>query len=279
MDTDSYESDSSSLERHHIENSHTKTLDETTESPTILIVEDDTSLRIFLNNLLSPHYRIIRAENGQEALNIIDQENIDLILTDLMMPVMDGFELCSFLKSHLEYSHIPIVILSAKTDMGSKITGLESGADAYIEKPFSGDYLMAQITTILSNRQIAKETFSRMPFVKVHSVATSSSDKIFLDTLTHMIEENLADENFCIDDLARMMNMSRSSLHRKMKGILQMTPNDFIRVIRLKKAAEMLAEGNYRVNEICFMVGFSSPSYFSKCFQKQYGVLPKNFIQ
>jgi len=236
-------------------------------------------MRSFLVNLLSKQYAVSQATDGNEALTVLDQEAIDLIISDVMMPNMNGYEFCSQLKNKLDYSHIPVILLTAKTSMQAKIEGLEAGADAYIEKPFSTDYLLAQIANLLTNRSIIKESFSTSPYTPFKTIATSKADEEFVERLNEIIVKHIGDENFGVDQLAEILNMSRSSLHRKIKGIAHLTPNDYIRLVRLKKAVELLENGSYRVNEICYIVGFSSPSYFSKCFQKQFGVLPKDFAK
>ena len=247
--------------------------------PRLLVVEDDSGMRSFLVNLLSKQYAVSQATDGNEALTVLDQEAIDLIISDVMMPNMNGYEFCSQLKNKLDYSHIPVILLTAKTSMQAKIEGLEAGADAYIEKPFSTDYLLAQIANLLTNRSIIKESFSTSPYTPFKTIATSKADEEFVERLNEIIVKHIGDENFGVDQLAEILNMSRSSLHRKIKGIAHLTPNDYIRLVRLKKAVELLENGSYRVNEICYIVGFSSPSYFSKCFQKQFGVLPKDFAK
>lgn len=252
---------------------------ETPEPNRILVVEDDAGMQDFLRRLLSQNYAVSVAGDADQAFEILNSNDIDLIVTDIMMPEMNGFELCKFLKSRIDYSHIPVVILSAKSDTESKILGLGAGADAYIEKPFSGDYLIAQIATILANRLILRESFSHHPFSSTSSLAPNKADRVFLDRITEIVNENISEPDFTVDELARLMAMSRSNLHRKIKGLLQMPPNDFMRLIKLRKAAELLSEGEYRVSEICYMIGFSSSSYFAKCFQKQFGVLPKEFVR
>jgi ligand-binding sensor domain-containing protein/signal transduction histidine kinase/CheY-like chemotaxis protein len=245
--------------------------------PRILVVEDDHSMRTFLVNLLAKQYVVHQATDGADALKVLDQETVDLVISDVMMPNMNGYEFCNHLKNQIDYSHIPVILLTAKTSMQSKIEGLESGADAYIEKPFSTDYLIAQIANLLTNRNIIKESFSKSPHAPYKTIATSKADETFVEKLNGVILKYIGDENFSVDQLADILNMSRSSLHRKIKGISHMTPNDYIRLVKLKKAVELLENGSYRVNEICYIVGFSSPSYFSKCFYKQFGVLPKDF--
>jgi ligand-binding sensor domain-containing protein/signal transduction histidine kinase/DNA-binding response OmpR family regulator len=243
--------------------------------PAVLIVEDDREMRHFLYNRLKPLYKVIKASNGKIALECLQKENIDIIVSDIVMPEMDGLQLCAEVKSNIDYSHIPVVLLTAKADIKSHIEGLEAGADAYVEKPFSMDHLLAQLSNIFTNRNKVKQAFINSPTQKVGSIALTKADEIFLEKVTQIIDKNLSDVGFNVDMLADELHISRSSLHRKIKGISELTPNDFIQLVRLKKAAELLQEGSYRVNEICFLVGFSSSSYFSKRFKKQFGASPK----
>lgn len=204
---------------------------------------------------------------------------INLIISDVMMPIMDGLELCKSIKSNIETCHIPIILLTAKTTLNNKIEGLKNGADAYIEKPFAMPHLLVQINNLLENRIKLRQNFANSPYIATNSMAQNKADEDFLNKLTEIVRQNLDDENFNINNLASEMNMSRTSLHRKIKGVTELTPGDFIRIIRLKRAAELLLEGEYRINEICMLVGIHSLSYFSKSFQKQFGVLPKDFAK
>ena len=244
----------------------------------VLVIDDDKGMLDFLRRLMSKSYRVSVADNADEAFGMLDSEDVNLIITDVMMPQMDGFELCKFLKARKNYSHIPIVMLSAKSDTASKIAGLEAGAAAYIEKPFSGDYLMAQIATILENRSLFRETPLIGSCFSVDPNRLNKADQLFLNRLTDIINSNISEQDLTVNHIARYMAMSRSNLHRRIKGLLHMPPNDFIRLIKLQKAAELLLDGEYRINEICYMTGFNSASYFAKCFQKQFGVLPKYFV-
>lgn len=245
---------------------------------TILVVEDNAEMRSFVERQLSADYRVLTAGDGEEALKMLEAHVVSLVVSDIMMPRMDGMELCDRMKSDLNYSHIPIVLLTAKTTMQSKIDGLKSGADAYIEKPFSVKYLKAVIANQLSNREKLRAAFAHSPFIQTHSVAATKADEEFLKALKEVITAHMDNPDFCLDDMASLLSMSRSSLNRKIKGLLDMTPNDYIRLERLKKAAQLLDEGG-RVNEVCYTVGFNTPSYFAKCFQKQFGILPKDFCK
>lgn len=246
---------------------------------TILVVEDNEELQAFLCTQLGKYYKVLTANNGVEALEVLNEQLVNLIVSDIMMPVKDGLELCNELKSNLETCHIPIILLTAKTTLNNKIEGLNSGADAYIEKPFAMPHLLVQIKNLLESRMKLRRNFANSPYIATNSMAQNKADEDFLNKLTEVIRQNLDDDTFNIDDLAREVNMSRTSLHRKIKVITELTPGDFIRIIRLKKAAELLLEGEYRINEICMIVGIRSLSYFSKSFQKQFGVLPKDFAK
>lgn len=244
---------------------------------TILLVDDDVELLQFEEKLLSSHYHIKTAENGVKALEILREENVNLIVSDIMMPGMDGLELTNRIKLDIEFSHIPVILLTAKVNVESKVQGFETGADAYIDKPFSLEVLMAQIANLLKNREKLRETFLKNPFIGAHSIVRTKSDEEFIKELYAIVQENLNNSGFIVEDMAEQFNMSRASFYRKIKGILDLTPNEYIRVERLKKAAQLLKEKEYKVNEICYMVGFNSPSYFTKCFQQQFGILPKDF--
>ncbi len=245
--------------------------------PTILLVEDDQELLQFEENILSPHYRVLKARNGEEGLEVLRESSVNLIVCDIMMPKMDGFEFTRRVKSDIEFSHIPVILLTAKVNVESKVQGFEIGADAYIDKPFSLEVLLAQIANLLHNREKLRETFLKHPYIGAQSMALTKSDEEFIQKLHTVVIENLDNSEFVVEDIAEQFNMSRASFYRKIKGVLNLTPNEYIRAERLKKAAQLLKEKTYKVNEICYMVGFNSPSYFSKCFQQQFGVLPKDF--
>lgn len=246
---------------------------------TVLIVEDNEELQTFLSNQLSKYYRVFKTGNGIEALDILKTEIISLIISDVMMPLMDGLELCKTIKTNLETCHIPFIMLTAKTTLGNKIEGLKIGADAYIEKPFAMPHLLVQIENLLESRMKLRQNFANSPYIATSTMAQNKADEKFLNKMTDIIKQNIENENFNVDNLAEEMHMSRTNLHRKIKGITEMTPGDFIRIIRLKRAAELLSEGNYQISEICMLIGIRSLSYFSKTFQRQFGILPKDFIK
>ncbi len=246
---------------------------------TVLVVEDNPEMLSFVSRQLSHEYSILTAVNGEEALHLLDENFVNLIVSDVVMPLMDGFELCKTVKSKLDYSHIPIILLTAKTNIQSKVEGLELGADAYIEKPFSPEYLQAAISSLIKNRENLRQTFAKSPFVAANTMALTKADEEFIKRLNDIILSNLHSPEFSMEDIAEILNMSRSNFYRKIKGVLDLTPSEYLRIERLKRAAQLLKDGENRVSEICYMVGFNSPSYFSKCFLKQFGVLPKDFVE
>lgn len=248
------------------------------KKPMILVVEDNPDMLAFIRKQLTTEYSVLTAMNGIEALAVLDNHYVNLVVSDVMMPQMDGFELCKTIKSDLSYSHIPVVLLTAKTNIQSKIEGLELGADAYIEKPFSVEYLLANISSLIHNREKLRQTFAKSPFVAANTMALTKADEEFIWKLNDIIQANLHNPEFSMEDMADALKMSRSSFYRKIKGVLDLSPNEYLRLERLKQAAQLLKEGKSRVNEICYTVGFNSPSYFSKCFLKQFGGLPKDFI-
>jgi ligand-binding sensor domain-containing protein/signal transduction histidine kinase/DNA-binding response OmpR family regulator len=246
--------------------------------PAILIVEDNKEILNYIKKELIAQYHVLKAYNGQEALEILQTENIQLVISDIMMPVMDGIQLCKRMKSDIQYSHVPVILLTAKNSLNSKIEGLEVGADAYIEKPFAFEHLVAQMNNLLTNRNMMKEYFARSPLTHIKGIAVSKADKDFLERLNKVIYDNITDIDLDVEQLSGMMNMSRPTLYRKIKGISDLSPNELINLTRLKKGAELLAEGDYKINEVANMIGYSLPTNFSRDFQRQFGVSPSSYL-
>ena len=247
--------------------------------PAILLVDDEEEILEFLERILKDKYTIFKAENGRDALKILSVESVQLVVSDVMMPEMDGFELCKLIKSNFEYSHVPVILLTAKTTIQSKVEGLELGADAYIEKPFSKEHLQAQIASLIANRSMIREYFASSPLVHIKSIAHSKADERFLEMLNETIEKHIEDVDLDVEKLARILNMSRITLYRKIKAISNFTPIELINVTRLKKAAELLAEGDHKIYEIADMVGFSSQSNLARNFHKQFNMTPTDYMQ
>ena len=248
------------------------------QQPLVLIVEDNASLQTYEKKHLMRQYHVLTADNGQQALQVLADNEVDIIVSDIMMEPIDGFELCRQVKEDVNTSHIPFVLLTALTLDSAKVEGMESGADSYIEKPFSMDYLLSVIQNLLRSRQSIKQAYASSPFLLQDTVSISKTDKEFMQRLEQVMADHLTDSDFDINEMARLLFMSRTNLNRKMRGLFNLTPNNYIKVERLKRAAQILKQGDSRVNEVCYMVGFSSPSYFTQCFQKQFGLLPKDFI-
>lgn len=245
----------------------------------LLIVEDNKEMMVFLYDTLAGNYNVLTARNGAEALEVLKTNTVSILVCDWMMPVMDGIELCKEIRSNLYLSHIPFVMLTAKTDIKAKVEGMEAGVDIFIEKPFSVKYLCACIKNLLDMRKAMIEKFSRMPLVPLSGVAPNSSNAEFLKQVNDIIEENISNTDLSVDFIVRQMYISRSGFFAKIKTLVDVTPNDLIQIIRLKKAAALMLQNRYLVSEVCYMVGFRNPSYFSKCFQKQFGMTPVEFIK
>ena len=250
---------------------------------TVLIVEDNKDLLEYIRKTLSQQYRILTAENGVKALDIIERHsNIDLVVTDLKMPEMSGMELCMELKQNHTYSHILVVILSANLTPEVKIESLKNGADAMIEKPFSMEFLQLRIENLISSRKKLIERISANDAYEekdenIPLDGLSSRDIVFLRDLSSTVEDNFNDPEFGVEELAVQLNISRSSLNRKMRDILNTTANNYIRDKKIEKAEELLRTSSMQINEICYKVGFTTPSYFIKCFRKRYGMSPNEY--
>ena len=257
-------------------------LEKSDDRQKILVAEDNRDLRKFLvNSLHDDGFAVFEAGDGVEALAMLEKESIDVIISDIMMPNMDGMELCHRVKTDAAYSHIPFILLSAKTDTLTKIAGLNKGADVYLEKPFSYEQLKAQVNSIIENRNHIRDSFVQSPlhYFKQHATTDSGESVEFIEKLNASILENLSNEDFTIEGLSDSFFMSRSNFHKKIKNLTGMTPNDYIKLIRLNQSAQLLMSGKYKVNEVCYMVGFNTPSYFSKLFYEHFGKSPKDFYK
>ncbi len=243
----------------------------------ILLVEDEIEMGKFIAKEIAGEYNVIYTHNGEEALKALKKYNIILVVSDVIMPVINGYELCRQIKSNIEYSHIPVILLTATIHLNARIQGLDAGADAYIEKPFSTDLLIAQIVNLIKNRSQDRQNFINSPLAHFKSVALNKTDEDFLKKLDSTLMDNLSENDLSVEKIADLMGFSISTLYRKVKALTDLNTVEYIRLVRLKKAAELLSEGNYRINEISYLVGFSSPSYFATSFQKQFGISPSQF--
>lgn len=243
----------------------------------LLLVDDHTELLEFIADDLNEDYQITTSSNGREALDILASEYFDLIVSDVMMPEMDGFELCQKIKEDIAYAHIPVILLTAKNSIESKIQGLEFGADAYIEKPFSPAFLRAQIASLLKNRVKVKEFFIKNPMSQIQQIGQNQSEQEFLLKIEEIIMQHLDDPQFNVDKMADILCMSRPTLYRKINVVSSLSPNELINLTRLRKAAELLIQKQHKVYEISNLLGYSSATHFSRNFQKQFGQSPTEF--
>lgn len=243
----------------------------------VLVVEDDDDLRNFIAADLADHYDVLTAASGTDALPLLRDHNVGIVVSDWMMPGMDGADLCRTIRNNPHTSHTIFVMLTAKTDDESKAEGMDIGADAFIEKPFSMKYLRACVANLLSRRRLLMERFANNPSEPIATIAPTPTDNKFLTKLNDLIEANIDNPQLSVNFLADQLRMSRSGLFAKIKAITDVTPNEMIQVVRLRRAAQLLDAGEHSVSEVAFMVGFNSSSYFAKCFQKQFGVKPSEY--
>ena len=239
------------------------------DRPTILVVDDNADLRSFIGTLLEGEYRILTACNGEEGLEKASKELPDLVVSDVMMPVMSGLELCSALKGQLATSHIPVILLTAKSLEDQRAQGYDSGADAYISKPFSERVLLSRIGNLLKSRILLKEHY-----LETGESAARPQENDFLARFRAVVRENLADENLSVEQIGAALGLSRVQLYRKVKALTGYSPVELIRITRLKTAEQLLKTTDKTVAEIAYAVGFGTPSYFSKCFKELFGRQP-----
>lgn len=243
----------------------------------ILIIEDDEEISLFLEDQLQGFFSIVTASNGLIGLEKAIQEQPSLVVCDVMMPEMDGFEVTRRLKGDFESSHIPIILLTAHSSMEHKLEGINAGADAYITKPFSTKYLISRIIKLIEQREKLQHKFAHEPSLIQTTICTTDKDNAFIEKIHVIIEEHLDDSEFSIDDFAQAAHMGRTLFYKKIKGITNYSPNEYLRIVRLKKAAELLKATDFNISEIAYKVGFNDPFYFSKCFKEQFGMRPTQF--
>lgn len=246
---------------------------------TVLVVEDSEEMREYLADELASDYNIRTAANGADALEIIRNDKIDIVISDIMMPVMDGCELCNAIKSDSDLSHIPVILLTAVVGTETRIETLEVGADGYIEKPFPIELLRSNISNLFKNKEISYRQFMNKPLTHYNSVTANKVDQEYMDKVHDFIMKHIAETDLNIENLTLQLGTSKSSLYRKLKANTGLSINEYIRLCRLKQAAELLSSQKYKINEVAFMTGFSSPSYFATCFQKQFNITPSEFVK
>ncbi|RED50104.1 hybrid sensor histidine kinase/response regulator transcription factor [Seonamhaeicola aphaedonensis] len=251
----------------------------TKETPTLLIVEDNTDLREYLSNYFENYYKVISAKNGQEGLDFALKMGPDIIISDLMMPIMNGVEMCKIIKNDINTSHIPVIILTAKLGIENEKEGLEAGADEFVLKPFNMEILRLRVNNILKTKQQWAEKFKTKSTPSSWKELSSKLDKNFLKKSFKFIDKNIDNSDYSVEKFSLDIGMSRSALHKKIKSITGQSTSEFIRTIRIKRAATLIRSGQYSITEVVFMVGFSDTKYFRTCFKKQFGQTPSEYVK
>jgi signal transduction histidine kinase/ligand-binding sensor domain-containing protein/DNA-binding response OmpR family regulator len=245
---------------------------------TILVVEDNEELRKFIVQFLQSFYTILSAKNGEEGLGILSSQDVHLVISDVMMPIMDGFEFCQTIKSKVETSHIPVILLTALSSVSNTVIGLAKGADAYISKPFDESVLLSQVRNLLLQRKRLQESYT-MTFMAKQPINVAGLDNYFLNKVNTVIEDNIENENFSVEIMAQEIGLSRSQLNRKLKQISNYTSSEYILMVKIRKATALLASKGYTIDEVAYRSGFNSHSYFTRCFKKIHNQSPKEFLK
>ena len=260
-----------------------KILPDTTElsdkKPLILIVEDNPDMRRFIHYILSDDYNIIEAENGEEGFEVAKKYLPDVVVSDVLMPKVDGFDLCQLLKTNVSTNHIPVILLTAYAMDEQKQVGFESGADAYIAKPFNIKLLRTRVRKLIENRKKIRETFSHFLLNEAQQETLGKVEQQFINDFTHYVEKAIANPELNVDEIAEALGLSRSNLYRKIKSLTDYSPNELIRTIRVKYAKQLLNSKAKSISEVAYEVGFSSPSYFAKCFKDFYNESPTEYLE
>lgn len=248
----------------------------------ILIVEDNKDMRDYIRSILAEYYNVIEASNGEEALQVLKSTNVDFVISDLMMPVMDGMELSRRIRNDFSISHLPILMLTAKTSDEARLEGYKTGVDSYLLKPFDENLLLARISSILENRKRFQQKFYLTMDVDSLGIEEESGDKKFLDKAIKVVKENYMNPNFDVADFVDAMGVSKSLLNKKMQSLTGQSTNQFVRNYRLNLARELLiknrATHNMNISEIAYEVGFNDPKYFTRCFTKHFNVTPSSIM-
>ncbi|HEY8933581.1 MAG TPA: response regulator, partial [Cyclobacteriaceae bacterium] len=248
--------------------------------PVLLIIEDNKELRVHLKNELRSQFKVREAVNGADGFEKITKYFPDIIISDIMMPEMDGFELCRRIKKDIETCHIPIVLLTARSLETDRIEGYQTGADEYLPKPFNIYVLKARLKNLLESRQRLKEKFiSTAGVLPAKDVTTNTLDEVFLDRVTKVILENISDPDFSLENLLESVGISRSHFFRKISSLTGQNPSNFIRTVKLKYAAGLLLQQNLSIKEISYQAGFNSSAYFSKTFRELFGKTPQQYVE
>jgi YesN/AraC family two-component response regulator len=251
------------------------------DAPTLLVVEDNDEVRAYIRSIFNDSYSVLQAVDGQEGLMLALDKIPDIIISDVMMPVMDGIKLCTHLKLDVKTSHIPIILLTARTSLIFKVEGLQTGADDYITKPFNPSVLKLKVRNLIHTREVMRKMFQDHTILSIEpsKVTLTSADEIFIKLALEGVERNISDVDYSVDDLSRDVGMSRTQLYRKLKALTGQSANEFIRSLRLKRAAQLLNQNQLTIAEVTNRVGFTDLQYFRDCFKKLFGVIPSEYVQ
>jgi len=242
----------------------------------VLVVDDHASIISLLDNILSDKYIIYKARNGKKALDILEEERIDLVISDVIMPDMNGLTLCRKIKENIQFSHIPVILLTAKGEIENRIEGLQVGADSYIPKPFHPHHLFVRITKLIERMELIRKKFRDHAGIDLKKLGIGEKDDDFFSRITHCIQHHLNEPEFNADIIAEEVGMSKASLYKKVKTITSLTPHGLIKQYRLKKAADLLRNSDLSVSEVIYETGFNSRSYFYKSFNEMFHCHPKD---
>jgi DNA-binding response OmpR family regulator len=247
------------------------------DKPLLLLVEDHEDFRVYLKDNLKNQYTIIEAANGKQAFEKAVSVVPDLIVSDVMMPELNGVELCKRIKADARTSHVPVILLTARTAQEQQIEGFQSGASDYITKPFSFEILESRIQNLINQRRIGHQQFQKHLDIKVSEIEVASMDEKLISTAVQLVEDNLTNSNFSVEELSRMLGMSRVHLYKKLFSLTGKTPIEFIRLIRIQRAAQLLVKSDLNVSEVAYQVGFNYPKYFARYFRDVHNMLPSEY--
>jgi DNA-binding response OmpR family regulator len=254
-------------------------VDESEDKRRIVVVDDDIDVANYVKVLLSPYYQVLVHFDGESALKSLEEEAPDLVISDVVMPGMSGYELCEAVKGNLQLSHIPVILVTAKVAVESQVQGLDKGADAYVTKPFNPSYLLALVKSLLENRDKLRQRLGSVTSTEdIEPEALSPRDNAFMKELYELMDKELANQELDINRITEMMRISRTKFYYKVKGLTGENPGVFFKRYKLNRAADLLKEGKYNMSEIAWMTGFNTLSHFSTSFKKQFGVPPSEYV-
>jgi len=263
----------------HLQGNYSINKEDGEVSPLLLYIDDNADLRNYIRQSFANNFRIIAADSGEAGLELAITSLPDIVISDVMMPGIDGVEVLDRLKSNPQTSHIPVILLTAKDSEETRLQGLRYGADGYVTKPFKEEVLLQQIINIVQRRDILRDRFRREVITEPADITVTDSDEVFLRQAMDIVEENMSNTEFSVEQLVKEMSVSRSKLYLKLKALTGQSSSEFVRTVRLKRAVQLLEESNYSVKEVMYMTGFNTASYFSKCFKRQFGIVPSEYVR